>query len=108
MVAFSAAAVVHNAGEPEKTKVTTTAKSENGGKLRNSSVKRVPSHLGTTRRVPGHWGSSEVEGGALAAVKLAGAEDENVETTAWATLARPRHRVSFHIAQRCSPSNELK
>ena len=65
----------------------------------------MPEQLGATEDVPEYRGSSEVEGGALAAVNLAGAEEEEEAVTAWAMTVRPGHQNEFQMAQRYSPSN---
>ena len=51
-------------------------------KLRNSSEKRVPEHLGTTRMLPEHGGGRKVAGEVLAVADLAGPKEDDVETTA--------------------------
>ena len=61
--------------------MTNTAEMENNEKLRRSSRKQVPSHLGTTRRLPEHGGGPETAGVASATKKLAGTEEEEVEKT---------------------------
>ena len=82
MVAIPAAAVAHNAGEPEKSKVTTTAKTQKCKVLlRSGSEQQVPL-LGITRRVPEGREEPEAAGEALVAVDLAGSEEEDVEKTA--------------------------
>ena len=55
----------------------------------------MPEQLEATEDVPEHEGGSEVEGGALAAVNLAGAEEEEEAVTAWATTVRPGHQNGF-------------
>ena len=63
---LTTAAVTRNAGEPEMTKVTSTAEIENSEKFRSSSEKRVPQPLGITRKLPWHRRGPEEVGGALA------------------------------------------
>ena len=53
-----------------------TAESESEGKLRNSSLERVPEQLGTTRKLPQRRRGPEEVGAALAAEELAGSGEE--------------------------------
>ena len=76
MVAFSAAATAHNAGEPEMSGVTDSAKRPNAKMLlRSGSEQQVPP-LGTTREVPEGKDEPEAAGGALAAKLCDGAEED--------------------------------
>ena len=76
MVAFSAAATAHNAGEPEMSGVTDSAKRPNAKMmLRSGSEQQVPP-LGTTREVPEGKDEPEAAGDVLAAETLAGSEED--------------------------------
>ena len=79
---FSAAEEAQNGGEPARGGGDMHGYGDNSKMLRSCSIKRVPELLGATEDVPEHRGGSEVEGGALAAVEHAGAEEDEVETTA--------------------------
>ena len=62
--------------------VTTTAESENNYKAPHCSEKQVPKLLGVTRKLPWHGRGLEEDGAAPATVKVAGAEEDEAETTA--------------------------
>ena len=82
LVPLTTATAAQNDGEPATSGGAEHGYGDNKGKLRNSSRKRVPEHLGTTRMLPEHGGGPKVVGGALAAEMLAGTEEENVEEPA--------------------------
>ena len=102
---FPAAEVAPNGGASAVSGGSTYGYGDNKERLRNSSIQRVPERLGAIKDVPEHRRGSEVEGGALAAWDLAGAEKEEEAETAWAMTARPGHQNEFQMAQRYSPSN---
>ena len=62
--------------------MTTRLKSESDQKLCNGSNKRVPELLGFTRGVPEGREEPKAAGVDLAAVELAGREEESVERVA--------------------------
>ena len=79
---FPAAEVAPNGGASAMSGGSTYGCGDNNEKLRNSSIQQVPEQLEATEDVPEHGGGRKMVGGALAAVKLAGAEGDEVETTA--------------------------
>ena len=99
---------VHNAGESENAKATSTAKMTKAKKLRVDAFQRVPKPLRTTRSIPGGRGGAGEVGGALAAERLAGSGDEDAERVTWAKSVRPRHQDRFHTSHGCYQGEELE
>ena len=77
MAAFSAAAAAHNAGEPEKSERTNSAKRQNAKNCSAAVLSSRCQLLGITRRVPEGREEPEAAGEALVAEALAGLGEDN-------------------------------
>ena len=88
--------------------MTDMVKTEKQDNAQHCSSKQVPSHLGTISKLPEHGGGSEVVVAGLAAVEVAGSEEEEAERMACAIITTPGHPGSFNRAQRGPTSKELK
>ena len=77
MVAFSAAAAAHNAGEPEKSEMTNSAKRQNAKNCSAAVLSSRCQLLGVTRRVPWHRRGPEEDGAAPVTKHSTGDGDDN-------------------------------